>query len=167
MTAAAPVSTTRPVRVRRFAAAFLDGALALTLALVPAALTPGALKGRMFGVGLLLGAVYLLLRDGLPYAEWGARSLGKRWLGLRPYRLGGVGLTWASSARRNATVGGAFAVWAMIYLAGGFRGVPFGGLLMWAAVAVVAVEAVLVAIDPVGRRLGDRIADTRVIEARA
>ena len=38
---------------------------------------------------------------------------------------------------------------------------------MWAAVAVVAVEAVLVAIDPVGRRLGDRLARTRVIEARA
>ena len=164
---ATAVTAARPVRVRRFAAAFLDGALALTLALVPAALTPGAGKGRMFGVGLLLGAAYLLVRDGLPYAEWGARSLGKRWLGLRPYQLGGGGLTWAASVRRNATVGGAFAVWAVIYLAGGFRGVPFGGLLMWAAVAVVAVEAVLVAIDPVGRRLGDRLARTRVIEARA
>ena len=165
MATAAPA--VRPVRVRRFAAAFLDGALALTLALVPAALTPGALKGRMFGVGLLLGAAYLLFRDGLPYAEWGARSLGKRWLGIRPYRVGGEALTWAASARRNATVGGALAVWALVYLAGGFRGVPFGGVLMWAAVAVVAVEAVLVAIDPVGRRLGDRLARTRVVEARA
>ena len=165
--AATAVSAVRPVRVRRFAAAFLDGALALTLALVPAALTPGAGKGRMFGVGLLLGAAYLLVRDGLPYGQWGARSLGKRWLGIRPYRLGGEGLTWAASARRNATVGGAFAVWAVIYLAGGFRGVPFGGFLMWAAVAVVVAEAVLVAIDPVGRRLGDRLARTRVIEARA
>ena len=165
MTAA--VSAARPIRVRRFAAALLDGALALTLALVPAALTPGALKGRMFGVGLLLGAAYLLVRDGLPYAEWGPRSLGKRWLGLRPYRLGGEALTWAASVRRNATVGGAFAVWAGVYLAGGFRGVPFGGLLLWAAVAVVVAEAVLVAIDPVGRRLGDRLARTRVIEARA
>lgn len=164
---AAPVSAVRPVRVRRFAAAFLDGALALTLALVPAAVTPGAMKGRMFGVGLVLGAAYLFLRDGIPYAQWGARSLGKRWLGIRPYQLGGEALTWASSVRRNATVGGAFAVWAVIYLAGGFRGIPFGGLLMWAAVALVAVEAVLVAIDPVGRRLGDRFARTRVIEARA
>ncbi|MDT0632407.1 RDD family protein [Rubrivirga sp. S365] len=167
MATAAPVSAARPVRVRRFAAAFLDGALALTLALVPAALTPGAFKGRMFGVGLLLGAAYLLLRDGLPYAEWGPRSLGKRWLGLRPYCVGGAALTWEVSARRNATVGGALAVWALIYLAGGFRGIPFGGFLLWAAVAVVVIEAVLVAIDPVGRRLGDRIAQTRVVEARA
>ena len=164
---AAAVSAARPVRVRRFAAAFLDGALALTLALVPAALTPGATKGRAFGVGLLIGAVYLLVRDGLPYAEWGARSLGKRWLGIRPYRLGGEALTWTSSIQRNATVGGAFAVWSLVYLAGGFRGVPFGWVLMWGAVALVAVEALLVAIDPVGRRLGDRLARTRVIEARA
>ena len=157
----------RPVRVRRFAAALLDGTLALLIALAPAAFVPGVLKGRMFGVGLLLGAAYLLLRDGLPYAEWGARSLGKRWIGIRPYRVDGTPLTWATSARRNATVAGAAAVWAALYLVGGYRGIPFGEILLYLAAAVVAAEAVLAAIDPVGRRLGDRWAGTRVIEARA
>ena len=159
-------STARPVRIRRFAAALLDGTLALLIALVPAALTPGVLKGRMFGVGLLLGAAYLLLRDALPYAEWGARSLGKRWLGIRPYRLDRLEMSALSSARRNATVAGAALVWALLYLAGGYRGVPFGEIALYLAAAVVAAEAVLVAVDPVGRRLGDRIARTRVLEAR-
>lgn len=159
-----PVHT---VRVRRFAAAFLDGVLALVLALIPAALTPGVLKGRMFGAGLLLGAAYLLFRDGIPYAEWGPRSLGKRWLGVRPYRTDGGELSWQTSARRNATVGGAAAVWSVVYLAGGFRGIPFGEVLLWAAVAVIVVEGALVAFDPAARRMGDRLAETRVVEARA
>ncbi len=159
--------TARPVRTRRIAAALLDALLALLIALVPAALTPGVLKGRMFGVGLLIGAAYLLLRDGIPYAQWGARSLGKRLLGVRPYRIDQGPLDWASSARRNATVGGAALVWSLLYLAGGYRGIPFGEFVLYAAGAVVVVEVVLVAIDPVGRRLGDRYAGTRVVEARA
>ena len=159
--------TARPVRLRRIVAALLDATLALLIALVPAALTPGVLKGRMFGVGLLIGAAYLFLRDGIPYAAWGARSLGKRWLGIRPYRIDQDPLDWASSARRNATVGGAALVWSLLYLAGGYRGIPFGQFVLYAAAAVVAVEALLVAIDPVGRRLGDRYAGTRVVEARA
>lgn len=161
------MSRVRPVRVRRFAAALLDGTLALLVALAPAALAPGVLKGRAFGFGLLLGAAYLLLRDGLPYADWGPRSLGKRWLGIRPYRLDGEPLTWAVSARRNATVAGAAGVWALLYLIGGYRGLPFGEVLLVLGLLLVAVEAVLVAVDPVGRRLGDRWARTRVIEARA
>ena len=160
-------SKARPVRVRRYAAALLDATIALTLALTPAAFTPGVLKGRMFGVGLLLGALYLFARDGIPYAEWGARSLGKRWLGIRPYQIGQLPLTWTSSLRRNATVGGAMVVGSLLYLAGGYRGIPFGDYVLYAAIAVVAVEALLVAVDPVGRRLGDRLAGTRVVEARA
>ena len=156
----------RPVRVRRFAAALLDGTLALVVALAPATLPLGAMKARLFGAGLLVGALYLLFRDGLPYAEWGARSLGKRWLGIRPYRLDREPMDARSSARRNATVGGAALVWSALYLAGGYRGIPFGEVVLWAAAAVVAFEAVLVAVDPAGRRLGDRLARTRVIEAR-
>ena len=156
----------RPVRVRRYAAGLLDATLALLLALAPATAPVGAGKARLFGLGLLLGAAYLLLRDGLPYAEWGPRSLGKRWLGIRPYGLGGRPLTWAASARRNATIAGAVVVWAALYLAGGYRGIPFGEFALYAALAVVAFEALLIAVDPAGRRLGDRIGRTRVIEAR-
>ena len=159
--------TARPVRARRLAAALLDGTLALVVALLPATLPLGAAKARLFGVGLLLGALYLLFRDGIPYAEWGPRSLGKRWLGIRPYRIDRAPMDWRASARRNATVGGAALVWSALYLAGGYSGLPFGWVLLYAAVAVVAAEALLVLVDPVGRRLGDRLARTRVIEARA
>ena len=64
-------------------------------------------------------------------------------------------------------MGGAVGVWALLYLAGGYRGIPFGEIVLGLAALVVVAEAVLVAIDPVGRRIGDRIAHTRVVEARA
>ena len=165
------MSRPQPVRVRRFAAAAIDAALAAAIALAPAALSP-VQKARLFGVGLLLGAVYVLVRDGLPYAEWGARSLPKRWLGIRPYRLNGAPMDIATSVRRNLTLGASVAAVGLAYVLGGFRGIAVFGISISdvvgaAAVAMVAVEALLVAVDPVGRRVGDRMARTRVIEARA
>lgn len=155
------------VRMRRFAAAALDTLIALTLALLPAAFAPGVMKGRAFGLGLLVGTAYLLLRDAIPYGEWGPRSLGKRWLGVRPYRPYGELLDWRTSVRRNATVAAAFGIPSVIYVLGGYTGVPFGQYLIYAALALAAVEGVLVLVDPVARRLGDRWAVTRVVEARA
>jgi len=159
--------TSRPVRVRRVAAALMDAGLATMLALVPAAFVPGIAKARVFGIGLLIGAAYMLLRDAVPYAEWGARSLGKRWIGLRPYRVGGVAMDARTSLRRNATLGLAFGIPALIYLGGGYAGIPFGRYVVWACIAIVGVESLLVVADPLARRLGDRFAATRVIEARA
>ena len=160
----------RTVRIRRYAAAFLDGLLALTIALAPAAFAVrlgGPVQGRVFGVGLLFGTAYLLFRDAIPYAEWGARSLGKRWLGVRPFSVGGEPVDWRVSMKRNATVAAAFGIPAVTYLLGGFRGLPFGSLFLYAALALAAVEAVFVAVDREGARLGDRWAGTRVTEARA
>ncbi len=160
----------RTVRVRRFAAAFLDALLALTIALVLAALAlplGAAVQSRVFGLGLLGGTAYLLLRDAIPYAGWGARSLGKRWLGVRPYDLGGSEIDWRTSAKRNATIAAAFGIPAVTYAIGGFRGLPFGEILLYAALGLAVVEAVLVAVDREGARIGDRWAGTRVTEARA
>ena len=161
------MTSVRPTRGRRTAAALLDTALALTLALVPAAFTPGVAKGRVFGLGLLLGTAYILLRDAIPYAEWGARSLGKRWIGIRPYRVGGIPMDLRTSLRRNATIGAAFLVPALMYVAGGYKLIPFGEYLLWACGLLLVAEFALVAVDPLARRLGDRLAHTRVIEARA
>jgi hypothetical protein len=162
------MSTTAPhtIRVRRFAAAFLDVAIAMTFALVPAALTQGPAQGRVFGVGLLVGTAYLLLRDGIPYAEWGARSLAKRWLGIRPYPVSGEAMTWRHSFRRNLTVAASFGIPALIYLIGGHKGIPFGDWVIYATLVVLLFEAALVGIDPIGRRIGDRFAQTRILEAR-
>ena len=156
----------QPPRLRRFAAATLDGAIAFALALLPAALAP-APKTRAFGVGMLIAAAFVLLRDAIPYGEYGARSLGKRWFGMRPYLVSGDAMDAGASVRRNATLGGALALVGVLKLAGGARGLPFDGVLIALAVGLVAVEALLVGIDPVGRRIGDRIAQTRVLEARA
>ena len=166
------MSKPHPVRVRRFAAATLDAAIALVLALAPATVPVDSQKARLFGVGLLLAALYLLFRDGIPYAEWGARSPAKRLLGIRPYRIAGEPMDLRSSLRRNLTVGGAVAAVGLASLLGGYRGVAVVGvsvtdLVLYAAAAVLVVEALLVAVDPVGRRIGDRLARTRVIEARA
>ena len=160
----------RTIRVRRYAAAFLDALIALTIALTPAALAVrqgGEVQGRVFGAGLLVGTLYLLFRDGIPYAEWGARSLGKRWLGVRPYRVDGTDVDWRVSVRRNATVAAAFGIPALAYAAGSYRGLPFDDLFVYAALALAAVEAVLAGVDREGARLGDRWAGTRVTEARA
>ncbi len=171
-TSARVQSAVRTVRVRRFAAAFLDALLALTIAFTPVAVAnaaggSAAITGRVFGAGLLLATLYLLLRDAIPYAEWGARSLGKRWLGVRPYDVGGSGLDWRTSAKRNATLAAAFGIPAITYAVGSFRGLPFGQVLLYAALGLAVVEAVLVAVDREGARIGDRWAGTRVTEARA
>ena len=170
LTPARMATAVRTVRIRRFAAAFLDGLLALTIALTPAAFATtlgGPVQSRVFGAGLLVGTAYLLLRDAIPYAEWGARSLGKRWLGVRPYDIDGGDLDWRTSVRRNATVAAAFGIPAVTYVVGGHRGIPFGQTLLYVAVALALGEAILVAIDREGARLGDRWAGTRVTEARA
>ena len=161
-----PRMAAQPTRLRRFAAAVLDGGIAFGLALLPAALAP-APKTRAFGVGMLIAAAFVLLRDAIPYGEYGARSLGKRWFGLRPYLMSGDPMDTRASVRRNATLGGALALVGALKLIGGARGIVFDGILIGLAVALVAVEALLVTVDPVGRRIGDRIARTRVLEARA
>ena len=158
---------TRSVLLRRAAAFSLDlvfGVLvALLFALVPLD------RFRFFGAGLILGGLYLLFRDGLPGGLRG-RSLGKRLLGLQPIRLGGRLVDLAASARRNWTV-------ALLLLLPGLADVVLGGrqvvlmgnigladLLMLVGGGLVVIEGLLVLVDPVARRVGDRLAKTRVIE---
>jgi len=156
----------QPTRLRRYAAAALDGAMALALALIPAALAP-APKTRAFGVGMLLAAAFVLLRDAIPYGEYGARSLGKRWFGVRPYQMSGAPMDLMASIRRNGTLAGALGLIGALKLIGGARGFVFDTILIGLALALIVIEALLVGIDPIGRRIGDRIARTRVLEARA
>lgn len=160
---------TRSVLVRRAGAFALDGAVALFVALVFA--IPDVAKERFFGLGLLLGGLYLLLRDGLPFRFLGGRSIGKRMLWLLPIRLGGATMDLQTSARRNWTVAMVFLFPGLANLAFGYRQFVLAGnigvndaLLGLFALLVVA-EALLVLVDPVARRIGDRLADTRVIEA--
>ncbi len=159
---------TRSVLVRRAAAFVLDGAFALVIALLFA--IPSVAKERFFGAGLLLGGLYLLFRDGLPLAALGGRSIGKRMLWLLPIRLGGTTMDLATSARRNWTVALVLLFPGLANLTLGYRQIVLAGnigvndALLGLFALLLVVEIVLVLVDPVARRIGDRIADTRVIE---
>lgn len=138
--------------MKRFVAAVIDGAIAVVLSRIPA-------------IGWLLGALYILLRDGFEVSFMDTRSLGKRLMKLRPVRLDGKPMTLAWSLRRNWTLTLASATPVLLL-------VPILGWLLIPLLAVVGgllslVEIVLVVTDPEGRRLGDRFADTKVIEVES
>lgn len=86
---------------------------------------------------LIAGAAYLLLRDGIQGQSVGKFLLGLTVMGLetgRPATLGG-------SVRRNVLL-----------------------LLPGANVVAIFLEGVTVVRDPQGQRLGDRLAQTQVVE---
>ena len=159
----------RSVLVRRAGAFALDAAFALFIALLFA--IPDVAKERFFGAGLLVGGLYLLFRDGLPFSFLGGRSLGKRMLWLLPIRLGGKTMTLGTSAKRNWPLALTFLFPGLANLAFGYRQLVLAGnigvndALLAVFALLFVVEAVLVLVDPVARRLGDRLANTRVIEA--
>lgn len=172
---AAPVTSdpslatrTRSVLVRRAAAFVLDMSFALTIALGFAVSTVS--KERFFGAGLLLGGLYLLFRDGLPLAKLRGRSIGKRMLWLLPIRLGGTTMDWKASAKRNWSIALVLLFPGLANLTMGYRQIVLAGnigvndALLGGFAVLLIIEALLVLVDPVARRIGDRVADTRVIE---
>jgi uncharacterized RDD family membrane protein YckC len=114
---------------KRFAAAAIDA-------------VPIALSAVLYGtsgsvVAPLLGAAYLLMRDGIR-----GQSLGKLWLGLVVMNLQtGQPCTFADALRRNALF-----------------------VIPGANAAAVVLETITIFRDPRGQRLGDRIAQTQVVE---
>jgi uncharacterized RDD family membrane protein YckC len=147
-----PVGGARPKAdlMKRFLAALIDGVLAGIVSLVPA-------------VGGLVAAAYLLFRDGFDLEFMDRRSLGKKVMKLRPVLLDGQPMDLVASAKRNwmFALGGITALLAYI---------PILGWLLMVPVALVAlvlgiIEIVLVVTDAQGRRVGDKIAGSQVVEA--
>ncbi|MEL6616201.1 MAG: RDD family protein [Bacteroidota bacterium] len=159
---------TRSVLVRRAAAFVLDMSFALTIALSFA--VSETAKERFFGAGLLLGGLYLLFRDGLPIPKLRGRSIGKRMLWLLPIRLGGTTMDWKASAKRNWSIAMVLLFPGLANLTMGYRQIVLAGnigvndALLGGFAVLLIIEALLVLVDPVARRIGDRIANTRVIE---
>ncbi len=129
--------------LKRFIAAVIDAVLAGIVSFVPV-------------IGGLVGAAYMLLRDGLEIDFMDGRSLGKKIMKLRPVRLDGGPMDIATSVKRNIP----FAIGPVIMI------VPVIGWIIGPMVAIVVdlVESVLVLTDPQGRRIGDKMAETMVIE---
>jgi len=129
--------------MKRFVAAVIDGVLAGVVGVIPV-------------IGGLIGAAYMLLRDGLEIDFMDGRSLGKKVMKLRPVRLDGGPMDISTSVKRNIP----FAIGPVIMI------VPVIGWVIGPLVAIVIdlVESVLVLTDPQGRRIGDKMAETMVIE---
>lgn len=159
----------RPEAMRRVLAGLADAVLASVVSAVPS-------------VGPLLGIVYFLLRDDLPFEvtrreEWRGVSLGKRLFGLRVERLDGSAADAAASVKRNVPLclGGFLALASRggLFVAGPLGGPLFalpvlglwglGTLVGW---FVLLLETYHVFAGAEGRRLGDRWAGTRVVSVQ-
>lgn len=135
--------------MKRFLAALIDGGLAMVVSMVPV-------------LGGLVAAAYLLFRDGLELDFMDGRSIGKKVMKLRPVRLNGEPMDLVASAKRNwmFALGGITSVLAFIPVLGWLLMIP----VALAGLVLGLIEVFLVITDPQGRRLGDKIAGSQVVE---
>ena len=102
-------------------------------------------------VGFLAGVAYLLVADGFA----GGRSIGKRLIGLQTVLPG----TREPAGFRESIIRNIpFAVAQLLYYV-----VPYVGWL--ASAGIVMFEAILIIGNEQGRRLGDELAGTQVLDA--
>jgi uncharacterized RDD family membrane protein YckC len=155
-----PGSSTLPVGVvlakadltKRFLAGLIDGGLAFVVSMVPI-------------IGGLVAAAYLLFRDGLELDFMDGRSIGKKVMKLRPVRLDRQPMDMVTSAKRNwmFALGGITSLLLFIPILGWLLMIP----VALAGLALGIIEIFLVVTDPQGRRLGDKIAASQVVEVEA
>ena len=101
-------------------------------------------------VGFLSGLAYILIADGFA----GGKSIGKRLVGLQTVRMDSRDAAgFRESIIRNLPLGGAQLAFA----------VPYVGWL--ASLAILAFEGLLIIGNEQGRRLGDEVARTHVLDA--
>ena len=138
----------RPDLSKRALAALIDAVIAMVVGFVPLA-------------GGIAATAYWLVRDGLDLEFMDHRSIGKKVMKLRPVTLDGRPVDIATSVKRNwlFALGGITQFFAMTII-GLVLAVPLGLI----AFVIGIVEVVLVFTDAEGRRIGDKMAGTRVIE---
>ncbi|WP_038046344.1 RDD family protein [Thermoanaerobaculum aquaticum] len=134
---------------KRFIAAIIDGILAAGVSFIPI-------------VGGIIGGLYILLRDGLELDFMDRRSIGKKLIKLRPVRLDGQPMDPVTSAKRNLplAVGAVGTIFWIIPFLGWIVAILFGLV----GLVIGIIELVLVLTDAEGRRMGDKLAGTKVIE---
>ncbi|MCU0612364.1 MAG: RDD family protein [Candidatus Eisenbacteria bacterium] len=139
---------------KRVIAALIDGIIAGIVTVVPV-------------IGGIVGAAYMLLRDGLPLQALDFKSVGKKVMGLSVVMEGDphAKIDYATSAKRNW-------MWAIGPVISIPAHIPFLGLLLiplyfllgLALLIFGIMEAMKVFNDPKGKRMGDTMAGTMVIE---
>lgn len=133
----------------RFLAALIDGLIAAVLGIVPV-------------VGGIAGAAYFLVRDGLELDFMNHRSIGKHVMGLEVVRLDGRAMDIEASVRRNWMFGFGAITAALAYIPIlGWMLIPVVSLI---ALAIGVYEVYLVLTDDEGRRWGDQLGGTKVVE---
>ncbi|MBN2413235.1 RDD family protein [candidate division KSB1 bacterium] len=134
---------------KRFIAAIIDTVIAFAICIIPL-------------IGGIIGTAYMLLKDGLNYEFMDRRSIGKKMMKLRPVTLDGKEVDIHVSLKRNWML--ALGVLIMFLLV-----IPIFGWVLIPIVALVSlvlgiIEIIFIISKEDGRRLGDKIANTQVIE---
>jgi uncharacterized RDD family membrane protein YckC len=133
---------------KRFIAGIIDAVIAFAIGLIPF-------------IGGLIGAAYWLVRDGMDLDFMDHRSVGKKLVKLRPVTLDGSPMDIMVSVKRNWMFAlGGIGQLLIFTIVGILLAIP----LFFVMLLLVIVEVVLVLTDAQGRRLGDKIANTIVIE---
>ena len=133
---------------KRFIAAIIDAVIAMVVGFIPF-------------IGGIIATAYWLLRDGMDIDFMDHRSIGKKLVKLRPVTLDGSPVDIMTSVKRNWMFAlGGVAQFLAYTIIGLLLAIPLAFLVFLIAI----VEVILVLTDAEGRRLGDKIADTIVIE---
>ena len=133
---------------KRAIAVIIDAVIAVVVGLIPIA-------------GGIVATAYWLVRDGLDLEFMDHRSIGKKVMKLRPVTLDGQPLDIATSIKRNWMFGlGGIAQFFGMTIIGLVIAIPLGII----AFVLGIIELVLVLTDAESRRMGDKMAGTRVIE---
>ncbi len=139
---------------KRVIAFLIDGVLAGIVSAIPV-------------VGGLIGALYMLLRDALPVEALDHKSVGKKLVGLAVVPEGNPGarIGYVVSAKRNWmwAIGPVLAIPAHIPFIGLLL-IPIYAILSLALFVLAVVETLKIFNDPQGKRIGDTMAGTMVIE---
>jgi uncharacterized RDD family membrane protein YckC len=121
----------------------------------------GAFLAAVPVLGPLAAAAYWLVRDGLEVEFMNHRSIGKAIMKTRPVRPDGTYTSIDDSIRRNWMFAPAAVVPFLFYSGMGIFLVPSMLLLV---MIITGVEIFLIVTDPLRQRLGDKVADTVVVE---
>lgn len=133
---------------KRFVAALIDGILAGIVGVLP--------------FGGFIGAAYMLVRDGLEFDFMKHRSIGKQVMKLHLVTATGAPMDIMTSVKRNWMFAFGALTSALVYIPIlGWALIPLVGL---AALVLGVIEIVLVLTDAQGRRFGDKMAATTVVE---
>jgi len=147
---ATPPTAGKPDLGTRFLAFFIDAVIVSVVGLVPV-------------LGTLAAIAYALLRDGLHYEFMDGRSIGKKLMKLKVLRHDGSPMDMATSVRRNWPLAlGSLAQGLLILPVIGWVLLPFAVI---AGALLALYEVYRVVTDPEGRRWGDALAGTQVVQA--